>query len=460
MVGLFEDSTPAEGGSLMQDCATDAMRFETHDSLALEAAFDGGRLTSDGGLVWLAEMDEELGLCEAISEHVKEWRNRRGLHSVVSLVRQRVFQIACAYEDQNDSDTLREDPLLKMVCGALPESGANLASQPTISRMENAATIGSCHRIARVLFELYLSQREKDGAPQRVLLDFDATDDPTHGEQEGSYYHGYYGQHMYHPLLVFDGEDGRLVTALLRAGNTHASNSSVAILKRMVGALRERWPEVHIEIRADGGFAVPAIYDYCEEEGITYTIALITNERLKQMAEDLLEEATREHERTDEKVRLFGEGPYAAGSWERERRVVYKAEAMEQGINRRFVLSTRRDAPEELYRFYARRGEAENWIKDFKLHMKADRLSCHRFIANQFRLLLHAAAYWLLDALRRKLIEGGSRRMQLDTLRLFLIKIGGRVRELLTKVRLHLAFGHPGRPLWHALSDAFGSVHE
>jgi DDE family transposase len=241
-----------------------------------------------------------------------------------------------------------------------------------------------------------------------VLLDFDSTEDPTYGEQEGSYYHGYYGQHIYHPLLVFDGESGHLITALLRAANTHASNSSVAILKRIVGALRQRWPEVAIEIRADGGFAVPALYDYCEREGISYTIALITNERLKQMATDLLEEAKEEHQRMGHKARLFDEDLYGAASWEIERRVVYKAEAMEQGTNRRFVVSTRPDAPKELYEFYAKRGQSENWIKDFKLHIRADRLSCHRFIANQFRLLLHAAAYWLMDALRRKLIEGGS----------------------------------------------------
>ena len=293
----------------MSDCATSTVRFETPTPLALEAAFDGGRITSDGGLPWLARADSELGLCEAISEHVPEWRKRRGRHPLSSLVRQRVFQIACGYEDQNDSDTLREDPLLKVVCGSLPESGGDLASQPTISRMENAATIRSCHKIAKVLFELYLSQRENDGAaaPERVLLDFDSTDDPTHGEQEGSYYHGYYRQHMYHPLLVFDGESGHLITALLRAGNTHASNSCVAILKRIVCALRERWPKVAIEIRADGGFTVPALYDYCEAEGISYTIALITNPRLKQMAQDLLEEATHEYERTAHKARLFGE---------------------------------------------------------------------------------------------------------------------------------------------------------
>jgi len=444
----------------MQDCATTTMRFDTQTALALEAAFDGGRITSDGGLVWLSRMDSEMGLCEAICECVPEWRTRKGRHSLASLVKQRVFQIACGYEDQNDADTLRQDPLLKMVCGSLPDGGPDLASQPTICRLENAASARSCHRIAEVLFELYLSERGRDGAPERVLLDFDSTDDPTHGEQEWSYYHGYYGQHIYHPLLVFDGHSGHLITTLLRAGNTHASHSCVALLKRIVARLRQRWPGVAIEIRADAGFAVPAIYDYCEHEGISYTIALITNERLKEMAEDLLEAATEEHQRTAQKVRLFGEDLYGAASWEKKRRVLYKAEAMDKGTNRRFVLTTRHDEPKELYEFYARRGESENWIKDFKLHIRADRLSCHRFVANQFRLLLHAAAYWLMDALRRKLIESGARRMQLETLRLSLIKIGGRVKELVTKVRLQLASGHPGQPLWHALSLAFEAVHE
>jgi hypothetical protein len=235
----------------MTDCATNRMRLDTRAALALEAAFDGGRITSDGGLLWLAEMDEELGLCEAVSEHVPEWRKRRGRHSLASLVRQRVFQIACGYEDQNDSDSLREAPLLKALCGSLPESGPELASQPTISRLENAATRGSCHRMARAIFELYTRERAKGGAPEKVILDFDATDDPTHGDQEGSYYHGYYEQHIYHPLLVFDGQSGHLITALLRAGNIHGSNSAVALLRRLVGGLREAWPGVEIELRAD-----------------------------------------------------------------------------------------------------------------------------------------------------------------------------------------------------------------
>jgi hypothetical protein len=444
----------------MSDCATQKIRFETPTPLALEAAFDGGRLTSDGGSGWLARMDSEMGLCRAISECVTEWRTRKGRHTLLALVKQRVFQIACGYEDQNDSDSLREDPLLKVLCGSLPESGAELASQPTISRLENAADRRSCHRIGEAIFELYLRERGKDGTPERVLLDFDSTDDPTHGEQEGSYYHGYYGQHMYHPLLVFDGQTGHLICALLRAGNTHSSRSAVALLKRIVARLRRRWPGVEVELRADAGFAVPALYEYCEGEGIAYTVGLVTNPRLEEMAEDLLDEATERYETRGAKAKLFGEDRYRAASWEHARRVVYKAEAMEKGTNTRFIVTTRDDLPRDLYGFYARRGESENWIKDFKLHIKADRLSCHRFLANQFRLLLHAAAYWLMDALRRKLIDSGMRRIQLDTLRLRLLKIGGRVRELLTKIRLHLASGHPGQHLWHALSLSFGDVHE
>jgi Transposase DDE domain group 1 len=445
----------------VSDCAIHKMRFETSTKLALEAAFDGGRLTSDGGLTWLAEVDTELKVCEAIAEHIPEWRKRRGRHSILSLLKQRVFQIACGYEDQNDSDFLRSDPLLKVVCGALPDSGEDLASQPTICRMENAVDAGACYRIAEALAKLYIAQRAKDGVPQKIVLDFDATDDPTHGDQEESYYHGYFGEHIYHPLLVFDGQTGQLITALLRAGNAHASRSTVAILKRLVGLLRSAWPDVELELRADAGFAVPAVYEYCEDEGISYTIALITNSRLEEMAASVLEEAKGRYEgERARKVRLLSQGRYRAGSWQIERRVVYKAEVMEEGTNTRFVVTNKPEEPYALYDHYTGRGETENRIKDFKVALKADRLSCHRFVANQFRLLLHAAAYWLMDTLRRKLVERGMGRTQLDTLRLRLIKIGGRVRELLTKVRVHLASGHPGQHLWQALSGAFGGVHE
>ena len=441
----------------MDDCATTRMRFETPAPLPLEAAFDGGRLTSDGGLAWLARADRELGLCEAIAEKVPEWRGPSLRHPLSTLVRQRVYQIACGYEDQNDSDALRKDPLLKLVLGSLPETGADLASQPTISRLENAPDAKACLRIPRALGELYVAERGKGGAPERVLLDFDSTDDPTHGDQEGSYYHGYYGTHMYHPLVVFDGETNQLIAAVLRAGNTHASCGALSVLKRVVRRLREAWGQgLQIEIRADAGFAVPAVYEWCEKESVAYTIGLVSNPRLQRLAEPLLERAEREADARDgEKVRLVSDAPYRAESWEHSRRVLYKAEVLEKGTNTRFVVtSKKKEEPRELYDWYVKRGEAEGWIKDFKRAIKADRLSCHRFWANQFRLLLHSAAYWLLDELRRRLVAAGVRRMQLDTLRLRLVKIGGRVRQLLTKVRLHLASGHPGQRLWYALSSA------
>jgi len=253
-----------------------------------------------------------------------EWRDRRPRHPLPELVRQRVYQIACGYEDQNDSDFLCVDPLLKLACGSLPETGGDLALQPTICRMENAATSRACYRMARALVVLYATQRGKDGAPEKILLDFDATADPTHGDQQESYYHGYFEGHICHPLLVFDGETGHLVIAVLRPGNSHASRGAVAVLKRIVALLQRIWPAVEIEIRVDAGFAVPAVYDYCETEGIGYTVALITNARLRGLAVPLLNEALERYEKNRHKVRLVSEGRYRAGSWDQDRRVVYK----------------------------------------------------------------------------------------------------------------------------------------
>jgi Transposase DDE domain group 1 len=436
--------------------ATPAYEFATATALALEAAFDGGRLTSDGGLPWLAEAEAATGICAALAACVPEWRRGHVRHSLGALVRQRVFQIACGYEDQNDADSLRSDPLLKLVCGQLPESGADLASQPTLSRLENAVDRRACRRLAHALLAVYLRQRGQGGPPRRILLDLDSTDDPTHGQQEGSAYHGYYGQHMYHPLLLFDGDTQQLITALLRPGNAHASRGVLSVLRVLVRALRARWPGVAIEIRADSGCAAPAIYAFCERERLAYTIGLIPNPRLERVAAPLLAQARAQRASTGEKVRLVAEAAYRAGSWDRERRVVYKAEALDEGPNTRFVVTTRTDEPAPLYEFYVDRGEAENWIKDYKRACVADRLSDHRFWANQFRLFLHAAAYWLLDTLRRWLQAQGAPPLQLDTLRLRLLKVGGRVRELTHRVRLYLATSHPSQPLWQLLTAALG----
>jgi Transposase DDE domain group 1 len=438
----------------MVQSATAAIAFPALGPVPLEVDFLGGRLTSDGGLAWLAAADAALDLCAALAAVIPDWRTRRGRHALPTLLAQRVFQIACGYEDQDDADTLRTDPLLKHVCGRLPVTGPDLASQPTFSRLENAVSARTCYRLAQVLGDVYLRERERDGMPTHVVLDFDGTDDPTHGAQEGSAYHGYYQQHQYFPLLVFDGETDQLITAVLRRGTVHAGHGSLAILKRIVAAIRARWPGVAIEVRADSGFALPAVYAYCEAEGITYTIGLATNPRLARAVAPLLAAAAERQSAAQDgaKVRLLDETPYQADSWPHARRVVMKAEVLPKGPNTRFVVTTRSEDPTAVYDWYVARGETENWIKDLKAGCFADRLSCHRFWANQFRLLLHAAAYWLLDTVRRWLVAQQVARMTLETLRLRLLKIGGWVRERADRVHLRLASSHPSEGWWHALA--------
>lgn len=437
----------------MDQSATDPLVFSPPVSLPIRVDFQGGRLTSDGGWCWVAEADTALALSATLAQAIPNHRRRRGRHTPQTVLQQRLFQIAAGYADQNDADALRADPLLKLVCGRLPESEHDLASQPTFSRFENSFTARDCYRLAEALGAVYLREREQVGIPAHILLDLDSTDDPTHGEQEGHAYHGYYGQHMYHPLLVFDGETGHLITAVLRRGTVHAGHGALAILRRIVARLRARWPQVAITVRADAGFAKPALFAWCEAEDIAYTIGLVTNPRLQALAAPLAETAQAASAQAGgRKVRLVGEAAYQAGSWENPRRVITKAEILAQGPNIRFVVTTSAQAPETVYDASVDRGETENWSKDLKLTCFADRLSCHRFLANQVRLLLHAAAYTLLQTLRQWLVAAGAERLTLETLRLRLLKIGGRVRQLATRVHLRLASSHPGEPLWYLLA--------
>ncbi len=437
----------------MSHPTTPPLSFDSPAGLPLEAAFDAGRLTSDGGLPWLAEADATLGLCAALAAAIPDWRAGPVRHSLATLVRQRVYQIACGYADQNDAATLRTDPLLKLVCGRRPLSGPPLASQSTFSRLENAVDRHAVEQLATALVELYVRDRGRAGPPRRIVLDFDGTDDPAHGEQEGVGYHGYYRQHMYHPLLVFDGDTGHLITAVLRPGRCHGGRFAVLVLRRLVRRLRREWPRVAIALRADSGFALPRLYAWCEAHRVSYTIGLIPNPTLEQLAAPLLAQAQATSARLGgAKVRLVEATRYRAGSWPHPRRVVYKAEVLAQGPNTRFVVTNRAAAPRTLYDWYVARGEPENWIKDLKNALEADRLSDHRFWANAFRLLLHAAAYWLLYTLRRWLAGTEAAAYQFDTLRLQLLKVGGRVRELADRVRLHLASSHPGEPLWAHLA--------
>ena len=431
--------------------------FATPTGYAVSARFDAGRLTSDGGLPWLGEADRALGLCAALAVGIPEWRRGPVRHGLETLVRQRVFQIACGYADQDDADPLRSDPLLKLVCGRLPVSGADLASQPTFSRLENAVDRRTVEALAEALVTGYLRERGRQGPPRRVRLDLDGTDDPAHGQQEGVAYHGYFRQHMYHPLLVFDADTGQVITAILRPGNVHGSRFVVLVLRRLLRRLRAAWPEVAVELRADSGFATPRLYAWCEAQGVAYTIGLIPNPLLEAAAAPLLAEAQAQSQaQGGTKVRLAGETRYQAGSWAHPRRVVFKAEVLAKGPNTRFVVTTHAAPPVAVYDDYVDRGAAENWIKDLKNALQADRLSCHRFWANAFRLVLHAAAYCLLDTLRRRLAGVTGTRYQLDTLRRRLLKIAGWLTEQWDRwgprLRLHLSSHHPGEPLWRALA--------
>lgn len=423
--------------------------FTTPAGVPLNTAFDGGRLTSDGGLPWLAEADAALDLCAALARCIPEWRHGRIRHPVLDLVRQRVYAIACGYADQNDATTLRTDPLLKLVCGRLPDTAPDLASQPTLSRLENAVDRHAVEALADALVAVYVQERGRQGPPARILLDLDGTDDPAHGAQEGVRYHGFYGQHMYHPLLVFDGDTGHLITAILRPGNVHASRFVVLVLRRLLHRLRAAWGPVPVEVRADSGFAVPRLYAWCESEHVGFTIGLAPNAVLDRLAAPLLATAQEQSAaQAGAKVRLAADAQYQAGSWPHARRVVFKAEILAKGPNTRFVVTSHQDDPLAVYDTYVDRGQAENFIKDFKNALAADRLSDHRFWANQFRLLLHTAAYRLLHMLRGWLAGTEAAVFQFDTLRLRLLKIGGRVRQCADQVRLALASSHPGAPLW------------
>jgi hypothetical protein len=396
---------------------------------------------------------QALGLCDALAHCIPDWRRGPVRHALATLVRQRVYQIACGYADQNDATTLRTDPLLKLVCGRRPTTGAPLASQPTFSRLENAVDRHAVEALAMALLEVYIQERERAGPPQHLVLDFDGTDDPAHGAQEGVGYHGYYRQHMYHPLLVFDGDTGHLITAVLRPGRCRGGRFALLVLRRLVRRLRRAWPDLAIELRADSGFALPRLYAWCEAHAIRYTIGLIPNPALARAAAPLLEVAPAcSTAQGGAKVRLVAATAYRAQRWPHARRVVFKAETLAKGPNTRFVVTTRHGEPAAVYDWYVDRGESENWLKDLKNALAADRLSDHRFWANAFRLLLHAAAYWLLDTLRRWLAHSPAAHFQFDTLRLHLLKIAGRVREGAARVRLHLASSHPGEPLWRHLA--------
>lgn len=433
----------------MTHCSTQ-LHFANIVSTPVIVDFQGGNLTSDAGALFLRQVDERLALSARLADCLVDRREAAKVgHQRIEQLRQRIYQIAMGYEDCNDADTMRADPALKVAVGRLPESERHLSSQPTLSRFENAVGERELGRLNRELLAIYFEQRPTPG--RRIVIDIDATDDPTHGQQAFSFYHGFYRQHMFHPLLCYDGETGDLLAAMLRPGNVHAANGVVKLLKRIVTKIRKRWPWAEIVIRADAGFCVRRLYRFCERRGVGYVLGLISNVTLKTLHAPLLAQAETLYAQWKTKVRVMDEVGYRAGSWKRFRRVIMKAEVMPQGSNRRFVVTNLRGEPEALYDFYVQRGDAENRIKDLKNALFADRLSCSSFAANRFRLLLHAAAYVLMHHLRRHLFGTELEHAQFDTIRLRLLKVGARVRQSVRRVWLHAASGYPHQDLWALL---------
>jgi hypothetical protein len=432
----------------MTECTTEQLIFSFFQKRQLTVDFEGGEITSDAGLLLIRQADNSLQLTERISDCIVDRRDSRYAdHSLAELLRQRIYQVVAGYEDCNDATFLRKDPALKAACDRLL-SDDHLASQPTLSRLENSITTEDLYHIGEQFVQLYI-RRNKKRKPKRIILDLDGTDDPTYGNQQLTFFHGYYDQYMYHPLVIYDADTGELVTAALRAGNRHASYGAVSILRRIVPKLKEAFPKTEIIIRADAGFAIPALYEYFEKERLMYVIGLIRNDVLGRMVEGLLDTAHERYLQTEQKQRLFMEGKYQAKSWTTERRVIMKAEWLPQGPNSRFVVTNLSMKTQKVYEFYTERGgTCEVRIDEFKNGLKADRLSCHRFKANQFRLFLHMAAYWLVLRLREALANTELSSMQIQQLRIRILKIGGQVMQTARRMWFRLASGCPYQGLF------------
>jgi len=310
--------------------------------------------------------------------------------------------------------------------------------------MENSVSWRDIWRIQEMWVARYIRKLKKSGR-KKIILDLDSTDDQTHGQQEFSFYHGYFRHHVYHPLLIFDEETGDLVCALLRGGNRGAAFRAKSVLKRIVQRIRQKIPwELEIEIRADSGFATPELYAYCEKETLTYVIGFKRNSRLEAEVENLVEQARQDFQAQGIKQRCFTEFSYQADSWDHARRLVAKVEINELGSNRRFVVTNRTDLDAEgLYDHYIQRGQTENYIKVFKNDLAMDRLSCHRFLANQFRLLLHALAYQLFLALRDYLEGTTWSQLEIETLRRRVLKLGACIRQTTRRIWIHCSSSYP-----------------
>jgi hypothetical protein len=441
----------------MTECNDDPLHFSRIGPKAVVADFNGGRLTTDAGALLLRELGESLGLFEALDRVIPDPRWLPiVVHDQKAMLAQRIVAIALGYEDLNDHQVLRSDPALQLASGKDPDQALPLASPPTLCRLENRVDRKALVKVAEVLVDQFIASHLDP--PEHLILDFDATDDLIHGKQEGGFFHGYYDHYCFLPLYVFCGDE--LLTAYLRPSDIDAAKHSRAVLKLLVQKLRAAWPAVKITIRGDSGFCRWRLMRWCDSRGIGYVLGLAKNKVLERVARDEIERAERQFRRTGQPQRVFGSFSYKAGSWDRARRVIAKAEHTAQGPNPRFVVVNVPGDPQGLYEdVYCQRGEMENRIKEQQLGLFADRTSCHRFLANQFRLLLSSAAYVLVQALRRTaLAETDLARAQVGTIRLRLFKVAARVVVSVRRVVFHLASSYPYQAVFREVYERVRGV--
>jgi len=448
----------------MTECTQSEFGFATHFSRQVTARFDGGTMTTDAGGLLLRETDRRLNLLGRLAECFVDRRNRKMTrHSVQEMVAQRLYALALGYEDLNDHDQLRNDPVLRLIAGKEEISQESLAGKSTLQRLE--ANDGTASRYSKITYwrdaidELLVNVflEAHAAAPDEIVIDIDTTDVELHGGQEGRFFHGYYDEYCYLPLYLFCGE--HLLGVRLRSANIDASAGSLREIARIVGQIRQRWPQVRILLRGDSGFCRDELMSWCERNGVDYVFGFARNERLRRLIADAIGQARRQYDQTQKPARVFVEFPYqtTTGSWERARRVVAKAEYIDGKENPRYVVTSLNAQPwpaQRLYEeLYCARGDMENRIKE-QFTLFADRASAEAMRANQLRMYLSAMAYVLICGLRRLGLQATElATAQAATIRIRLLKIAGLVRVSVRRITLSLAAGYP----WVKI---FAQVHE
>lgn len=427
----------------MTKCNSQSDLFPALKSRKIDFDFEGGDITSDAGSLLLKQADRKIGLTRDLNNVLPDPRQQeKCLHTQHEMLKQRIYGLALGYEDLNDHSELRKDVAFQTAV----ETSEDLASSPTLCRLENRADRKAAVNITKLIIEKFTASFKS--APTRLVLDFDATDDPTHGRQEGCFFHGYYDRYCFLPLYVFCGS--QLLVAYLRPSNIDPARHSWAILSLLVKRLRKEWPDVEIVFRGDSGFCRWRMLRWCDKNDVDYIVGLAKNKRINAMASDLMAEAEEEFVTTGEKQRLFSETMYAAGTWDKKRRVIMKAEHTMQGSNPRYVVTSLHGDPQDLYdNEYCARGDMENRIKEQQMDMFSDRTSCHKWWPNQMRLLLSSLAYVLVESIRRLALKGTElANAQCGTIRLKLFKLGSVIIRNTRRIRFHASSAYPYQDLF------------